>query len=140
MREIRHAQNSGSFKVNAERPDWLVIRHRIDHQNGHRYEAYDKADPSKPVGFLRYIKDFPKQGVVAFHELSVEPEYRKRGVALELCIRLHADTPGYAYDPGDNLEDGTGFSRQVLAAEPHANTLWYKERSRPEEGPEKESK
>lgn len=135
MREIRHAGGKGSFGVNAEEPDGIVVRHRVDHQNGHRYEAFHKSDPHNPIGFLRYFKDFPHQGVVTFHELVVRPEHRGSGVALELCFRLHADTPGYVYDPGPLSKDGEDFSRQVLATEPHAEGLWHKDRPRPEERP-----
>jgi len=133
MRKVRY-KTGGHFEVNAEDiSKWCLIRHVIDHKRGHRYEALDLSKPRRPViGNVRYFKDFPAQGVVSFHELFVEPEYRHRGVAKALCIRLHADTPGYTYDPGGyNQEEGQAFIRHFLDTEPHLHTVWHEGRDKP---------
>jgi hypothetical protein len=132
MRKIRY-KGGGHFEVNAEDiSDWCQIRHVFDHARGHRYEAVDISKKDKPVvGKLRYIKDFPAQGVITFHDLIIEPEYQHRGVALALCFQLHADTPGYKYDTSESTEKGRQWQREVLDNEPHADGLWYEGRPKP---------
>lgn len=132
MRQIRH-RGGGSFHVNAEKVDTLEIRHRVDPVHGCRYEAFAADDPVNPVAHLGYIKDFPVRGVITFHELFVDPQHQGSGVALEMCFRLHADTPGYSYDPGPLSADGADFARRVLASEPHADGLWHQARPRPDD-------
>lgn len=115
MRKVKD-RNGGTFYIYADDIDeWAEIHHRQDFKLGHQYTVH--AGP-EIVASMRYIKGFPKPGIITIHELIVEPEHWNKGLGMALLERLHADNPDDKIDPGDPSEAGLEFVRHTLVSEP----------------------
>lgn len=118
MREVPTVTGT-SFTVHA--PDieaWAEITAHLDPAQGHQYTVTRRDDPDTAIASLRYITDFPLPGIITIGFLNVEPEYRRRGVAIALLARLHADHPDHKINPGAPPSDGVDFIAHILQTEP----------------------
>lgn len=107
-------KHGATFQVNTtDIRDWAEITEDDNH-----YVVFPRTDPAEIVGEMRFIEDFPDQGVITIGLLVVEPDYRNRGVATALLARLHANFPDHKISPGAPPADGISYITHILETEP----------------------